>query len=326
MHPTMLSLARLRAVVAPRLVPPLVAVFLLTSGGCLATKVKVDDGGGADHAGLLVRVYADADAAKAGRTAGAGTLVELFALDKRGKEVFLQRSMAGEWGVDKLPPGKYRLRVVAVIDGAGHIRDAKPGDRDTEIELTEGQTAEVSVILKKTPTGLIVAAAVTVVVLVVALALLLDKNQGKLPAPRLPSPPHGVPPPVPLRAVVIAPEIWVEPAWGPPPPGHTAASPRVTSVVPEPGSTVPDRHVIPTLTFSQPINESRIAPGAVRMLGSKSGLIPGRTVAVNGLLRFEPSRDLSPAETVTVTVQASGIASFEGRHLEKDFSWSFQTE
>src|SRR5512145_2319613 len=101
-------LRRLRIAAAPRLVPSLVVLFLVTSG-CLSTKVNMSSSG-ADRAGIVVRVYADADAAKAGRTQASGTLVELFALDKKGKEVFLQRSLAGEWGVDQLPPGKYRLK------------------------------------------------------------------------------------------------------------------------------------------------------------------------------------------------------------------------
>jgi hypothetical protein len=318
-------LRRIRSEAAPLVVPPLVLLLLLTSSGCLSTRVQVSPGGAAGRAGVLVRVYADADAAEAGRTQGAGTLVELFALDPQGKEVFIQRSLAGEWGVDELAPGKYRLRVVAVLDAAGNIHEPQAGDRKTDFTVNAGQTAEVKVILKKTPTGLIVIAAITVVVLVVALALIAEKNPPKAPKFRPPPLPHGVPPPVPLRPIVVAPEIWVGPPLGAHPPERTAYPPRVTSVVPEPGSVVDERHVTPTLTLSQPVDESRVGPDAIVMLGSKSGLITGTTVAANGLLRFKPSRELAAGETVTVTVRSSGVVNMNGQGLESDFSWSFQT-
>ncbi len=152
-----LVLPGIRRRLAPRLAP-LVAVMFLA--GCLATSVQVRTGGG-DTAGILVKVFADADAAKEGRANATGTLVEIYRLDG-DQETFLQRSLAGEWGLDGLLPGKYRLRVVAVLDAGGNIREVRSGDRETDVKLKPGQTAEVKVILKKTPTGLIVAAAVTV--------------------------------------------------------------------------------------------------------------------------------------------------------------------
>ncbi|NTU59710.1 MAG: Ig-like domain-containing protein [Deltaproteobacteria bacterium] len=317
-------LARLRSRLAPPLTPPLVLLVLLASSGCLSTKVNIASDRAAESSAVLVRVYADPDAAEQGRTESPGTLTELFAVDRNGKEVFLQRSLAGQWGVDQLPPGRYRLRVVALLDAAGNIRDANPGDRKTDFTLDAGQTAEVNVVLKKTPTALIVTAVVTVVILVVALAVILENKHGSPPVPKLPHPPRGLPPPPPIRTVVVAPEIWVGPLWGAPPPDSAPASPRVTSVVPEPGSLVNERRVTPTLTLSQPVDTARIAPDAIRMLGTKSGLVRGRTVAVNGLVRFEPSQELSPGETVTVTLQAAGVVNLQGRGLEKDFSWSFQ--
>ena len=138
-------------------------LLLFSFAGCLSTNVNVRTDGTDDGAGVLVRVYADPDAAKANRTEASGTLVELFGFDKRGNEIFLQRSLAGEWGVSQLPPGKYRLRVVAVLDAGGNIRETRSGDRETDFSVKAGQTAEVKIILKKTPTGLIVVAVVTVV-------------------------------------------------------------------------------------------------------------------------------------------------------------------
>ena len=314
---------RFRALLAPGLAPPLIVALLVFSfAGCLSTNVNVRSEGTTDGAGVLVRVFADADAAKAGRTQASGTLVELFGLDKRGKEQFLQRSLAGEWGVSHLPPGKYRIRVVAVLDAGGHIRETRSGDHDTSFEVKDGQTAEVKIILKKTPTGLIVAAAVTVVVLVVALAIILGKNDITPPSPGAVFS-HLPPPPLVLNHIVVAPEIWIAPVEASYP-RERIAPPRVTSVLPEPGAVVDERRVAPSLTFSQPLDEARIDPRAILMLGSKSGLVPGTASVQHGLLRFEASRDLLPGETVTVTVRAGSVFNPDGVRMESDFSWSFQ--
>jgi len=322
MRHSALFLPRVRAILAPRLAPPLAAVFLLfTLAGCLSTDVNVRTDGTDDGAGVLVRVFADADAAKAQRTEASGTLTELFSLDKRGNEIFLQRSLAGEWGISQLPPGKYRLRVVAVLDAGGNIRETRSGDRETDFSVKSGQTAEVKVILKKTPTGLIVVAVVTVAILVVALAVVLSKGDFK---PPLPGQVLGhLPPPPLLRPIVVAPELWIGPVDGSLP-RERSAPPRVTSVHPEPGSVSAARRVMPTLTLSQPLVEAKIGPDTILMLGSKSGMVSGTTTVHRGLLRFAPSRDLVPGETVTVTVRAQGVVNPDGIRLESDFSWSFQ--
>lgn len=322
MRRSALFFPRIRAILAPRVVPPLVTALLLFSiAGCLSTNVNVRTDGAADGAGVLVRVFADPDAEKARRTEASGTLIELFSLDKQGNETFLQRSLAGEWGVSQLPPGKYRLRVVAVLDAGGNIREARSGDRETDIEVKAGQTAEVKIILKKTPTGLIVAATVTVVVFAVALAIIMGKNDIK---PPLPTNVLGhLPPPPLLHHIIVAPDLWIVPVAGPVRRERSSA-PLVTSVFPEPGAVVAARRVMPTLTISQPLDEAKIGPDTILMLGSRSGMVPGTTAVHNGLLRFGPSRDLVPGETVTVTVRAHGVVNPDGGRLEDDFSWSFQ--
>ena len=68
-----LLLARVRTRLAPPVALPLAAVFLLFSvAGCLSTNVNVRSSG-EQGGGVLVRVFADADAAKAGRTETSGT-------------------------------------------------------------------------------------------------------------------------------------------------------------------------------------------------------------------------------------------------------------
>jgi hypothetical protein len=310
-----------------RLVPlfaPLLAGALLA--GCLATSVQVRSGNG-DTAGVLVTVFADADAAKAGRANANGTLIEIFRLEG-GKEVFLQRSLAGEWGLDGLPPGKYRVRVVAVLDDGGNIREVRSGDQETDLKLKPGQTAEVKVILKKTPTGLIVAATITVIVVVVALAILMHERDIPIPPP---PPVDLLLPPAPLlHPVVMASElvIWPVPVGPPPGPGdaprYEFPPPRVTSVFPTPGSVTASRRVTPTATISQPLDLRHLRPDNILAIGSLSGMITGVTREVDGLLRFEPDRDLVPGEMVTITIRAGGVVNEAGRRMTEDFSWSFR--
>ncbi len=314
-----LTLPGIRRRLAPRLAPLVAVIFM---AGCLATSVQVRTGGG-DTAGILVKVFADADAAKEGRANATGTLVEIFRLDG-GQETFLQRSLAGEWGLDGLLPGRYRLRVVAVLDAGGNIREVRSGDRETDVKLKPGQTAEVKVILKKTPTGLIVAAAVTVVVVMVALAILMHERDIPIPPP---PPPELLLPPAPLlHPVVMAHELVVWPVSPPPgePPAREAPAPRVTSVFPTPGSAVEARRVTPTATLSQPLDERHLRPDTILMMGSASGMVSGTTRLQDGLLRFETSRDLVPGDTVTVTIRAGGVVNEAGRRMTEDFSWSFQ--
>lgn len=323
MGPSRLFFPRVRTLLAPRVVPPLVAALLVFSfAGCLSTNVNVRSNGATDGAGVLVRVFADGDAAKARRTEAAGTLIELFSLDSRGNETFLQRSLAGEWGVSQLPPGKYRLRVVAILDEGGHIRETRSGDRETDFSVKDGQTAEVKIILKKTPTGLIVAVTVTVIIIVAALAIILGKNDITPPVPTGVLS-HLPPPPLVLNHIVVGPEIWFVPVGGPVP-RERMSPPRVTSVLPEPGAEIATRRVTPTLTLSQPLDEGKLRHDTILMLGSKSGMVPGAAVVHRGLLRFEPARDLVPGEDVTVTVRAHGVVNPDGGRLEEDFSWSFR--
>lgn len=317
----------LRAVVARRVVPPLVAALLLPAGGCLSTKVRVGPTEATNSAGVLVRVCTDERAARQGRADAPATLVELYRIEPGDAELFLQRSLSHEWGVAELPPGRYRLRVLATVDEGGNVHPTRTGDREATFTLAPGETAEATVILKKTPTGLIVAAGLTVVVLVVALAVL--GSRGDLPPPQAATDlilgaARAFPPPPRLDHVVLAADLrgpWI--------PGEYVeeerpAPPRVTSTSPEHGAMVAARRVAPTLTLSQPLDEAGLHLDTIVMLGSKSGLVPGRTVMRDGLLRFEPAVDLAPGEDVIVTLRAQGVVNPAGRHLAQDFSWGFR--
>ncbi len=315
-------LEKFRTRVVPPLVLPLSLLFLaFMLSSCLSTRV-IHQGGETDQrSGVLIRVFQNSDSAKAGIANAPGTLTELYRLDGR-KETFLQKSLATEWGIDDLEPGKYRLRIPAIIDNNGNIRETRSGDRTTDFVVKRGNTTVVKVILKETPTGLIIAATVTVVFIVVAIALLMGEHDIKPPLP--PPIPDLRPPHFPLPTpVVVAHELYIVSSVTHTAPRKQIPQPRVTSVLPGPGTVVFGGIIVPTLTLSQPIDELRLRPDTIKMLGSKSGIVRGTTIYENGLLRFVPESSLMPGESVTVTVYAGGVVNPKGRRLTKDFSWVF---
>ncbi len=318
-------LAKFRVRVAPPLILPLIFFFLtFMLASCMSTQVIFQDGVKGAKSAVLVRVFQNVDSEKAGAPNAPGTLTELYKIEG-DKEILLQRSLATEWGIDNLEPGQYRLRIPAIIDNNGNIRETRSGDRTTDFEVKNGHTTVVKVVLKKTPTGLIIAAIVTVVFLVVAIALLMSEHNIRPPRPpRIPIPrPGHVPLPLP---VIAAHELFIISTLAHPVPMPQAQipSPRVTSVVPGQGTVVSSGLVVPTLTFSQPITQQRIRPGTIKMLGSKSGVVAGSSVYENGLLRFTPEKSFLPGETVTVSVYAGGIVNPNGKRMAADFSWQFK--
>ncbi len=322
-HETQSILTKMRRGIAPFLTLPLMLIFIsFILSSCLSTQVIHRHANPDQKSGILIRVFQNSDSAKAGVANAHGTLTELFKLDGKD-ETFLQRSLATEWGIEDLEPGKYRLRIPAIIDNNGNIRKTQSGDRTTDFVVKQGQTSVVKVILKETPTGLIIAATVTVVFIVVALAFLLGEHDIHPPPLVPPIPAITAPLLIPPRPVVVSHELLIVHAAIPMGHHRNRPSPRVTSVLPNPGTTISDRFIVPTVTFSQPIDESTVRQGTIKMLGSKSGVIQGNSVYKNGLLRFTPKKSLIPGESITVTVYAGGVINPEGRRMAEDFSWVF---
>ncbi|MBI5445143.1 MAG: hypothetical protein HY900_28525, partial [Deltaproteobacteria bacterium] len=163
-----------------------------------------------------------------------------------------------------------------------------------------GERVEAKVVLEKVPVLWIVLAAVTVVFLVV---LAIDAiGDGDLPLP----PPLPLPPS--LIGVVL--EIPFGRISGP-----NAVEPGVADVFPAPGSVVAARRVTVSFFVTVPIEAESVEEEAVLAVGSLSGEIPG-TVEWRDeerLLRFVPSQDFRPGETVTVTLDLGKIESAGGR-------------
>ena len=287
----------------------LVALAPLALDGCVSIGVsrsalEAPAGSPATRTGSLdVSVFEKAGDRDAGRVAGFPVLSELARVTPSGEET-VGRSMAPAWSLADLTPGTYRLRVTRRITPDGDIAALEnPGDKT--FEVSAGEKTTVSVVLKKVPVFWIVVAALTVVALVV-----LAINGAR----RLPPPPPL--PPLPPVFVVI-------PVGGR---GETGASaPGAADVFPAKGSVVSARRVTVTFLLSAPLAPDGIGENAVLAVGSKSGDIPGAVsyLPSDGLLRFSPSNDFIPGETVTVTLDLSKLRGAGGKEGSGRVSTSF---
>jgi hypothetical protein len=258
---------------------------------------------------LEVSVYEKSADRDAGRLVRYPVFAELHRVDG-GKHTVVGRSMAAGWSLPELPPGRYRLAVSKKINDAGDIVPLEhPGEK--AFDVVAGQTSSAAVVLERVPTLWIILAVVTVVVLVI---LGIDAaRHGKLPLP--PVPPL-------LPGVGFAAVSFSFPVGPRQAPGH---GPFAADVFPAKGSVVAARRVTVNFLVSMPLRENGIGDGAVLALGTKSGEIDG-TVSYRPeeqLVRFLPSRDFTPGETVTVTLDLEKLIGANGASGEGRFSTSF---
>jgi len=288
----------------------LVALAPLALDGCVSigvSRAALDSPPGASappKATLAVSIYEKASERDAGRVASFPVLSELARVTVKGEEA-VGRSMAPAWGLPDLSPGKYRLRVTRRLTPEGDIEALEnPGDKTFEVKA--GEKTTLSVVLKKVPVFWIVLAAVTIVALVIL--AIAGARHAHIPPP----------PPLPLPPVFV-----VIPVGGH---GESGArAPGAADVFPANGSVVSARRVTVTFLLSSPLAPDGVGENAVLALGSKSGEIAGAVSYLerDGLLRFSPSRDFAPGETVTVTLDLSKLRGAGGREGSGKVSTSF---
>jgi hypothetical protein len=288
----------------------LVALAPLALDGCVSigvSRAALDSPPGASASpkgALAVSIYEKASERDSGRVAAFPVLSELARVTVKGEEA-VGRSMAPAWGLPDLSPGKYRLRVTRRLTSEGDIEALEnPGDKTFEVKA--GEKTTLSVVLKKVPVFWIVLAAVTIVALVIL--AIAGARHAHIPPP----------PPLPLPPVFV-----VIPVGGH---GESGArAPGTADVFPAKGSVVSARRVTVTFLLSAPLAPDGVGENAVLALGSKSGEIAGAVSYLerDGLLRFSPSRDFAPGETVTVTLDLSKLRGTGGREGSGKVSTSF---
>jgi hypothetical protein len=261
-----------------------------------------------DTGALEVLIYEKSADRDAGRLVHYPVFAELHRVEG-GKDTVVGRSMAGGWSLPALPPGSYRLEVSKKIDDAGDIVPLEhPADKT--FDVVAGQTSSATVVLEKVPTFWIILAVVTVVALVI---LGIDAaRHGKLPMPPLPPLPPG------MGFVSVGFSFPVGP--------HEAGEgPWAADVFPVKGSVVAARRVTVNFLVSMPLRENGIDEGAVLALGTRSGQIEGSVSyrPEEQLVRFVPSRNFTPGETVTVTLDLAKLTGVSGASGKGRFSTSF---
>ncbi len=289
----------------------LVVLAPLALDGCVSIGVSrsalepppgAGDAAGPTTGALAVSVFERAADRDAGRVAAYPVLSELSRVTARGEET-VGRSIAPFWGLPNVAPGTYHLRVTRRITPEGDIEPLEnPGDKSFEVRA--GQKTTLSVVLKKVPVVWIVLAAVTIVALVV-LAVAGARH---------------LPPPPPLPPL---PPVFVVIPFG----GSSEAgpAPEAADVYPAKDSVVSARRLTVTFLLSAPLAPDGVGENAILALGSKSGEIAGTVSYLDrdGLLRFSPSRDFAPGETVTVTLDLSRLRGQGGRAGNGKISTTF---
>lgn len=297
----------------------LLAALLFTSCLSVQTRHRPISGSGASASGgIALQVFADDGAHRAGTPGPRGLFIELERKEgQRFVPVF--RSLEPAWSVMGLPPGEYRLRFPARLDGSGHAvpLDEKP----RRVKVLAGKVTEVDTVLEHVDKGLIVAG----VIAAVALAVFLDAHD--LPLPPLPP----IPPPHVLDAIFwISLDAATPPVYGPPGgwvPAGPGRRPVVTSHFPPDGASVTADRVRITFALSGPLDIHTLKDNGITVLGETSGLLRGHT-SYDGdrwWLVWEGDEDLPRGEVLHITLAKEAVEDLGGNELASAVSFSFET-
>jgi len=285
----------------------------LTLSGCVSVKTVGSRAGRGPGGGVALTVFADDAAHQAGRPSPAGIMGELDRREGAGwAPVF--RSLDPVWTVAGLPPGRYRIRLPARLDGSGNV--VRMADHAAELDVAEGRVTEVRAVLDHISPALVVVGVITVVVAAVLLSDYIHE--------------HGLPPPPPLppglaeAVFYVSLDLIAAPGW-------TGAGdrlpPSVTSHFPASGAIVAARRPRVLFALSEPLRPQGLSPEAVTVLGEKSGLLPGQVSydAEHWLVAWRPLADLAPGDTFHVTLAQDAVEDTAGKELEAAVSFTFAT-
>lgn len=288
----------------------LFALAPLALDGCVSVGLRREPAPSAPETGsVAVAVYEKTRDRDAEQPLSTPVFSRLVRVEKERGERVVARAMASRFGVADLPPGRYRLEATRRIDAAG---DVVPLDEPVAkaFDLEAGQQVRLDVVLSKVPVVLIVLAAITVVLLLV---LAIDAFGDDIP----------IPPPPPPGAIAVAADVVLDVVAASA--AAAGSAPGAADVFPAPGSTVAARRVAVSFLLTAPLGPGGLEEGAVLALGSESGEIPGVVTWLpdEQALRFAPSRDFLPGETVTVTLDLGKLEGDGGAEGSGRFSTRF---
>ncbi len=197
----------------------MVAFTVLTISSCVSFKVnQIAIESNDEQPSIAMKIYMKAPEEGQEDAVYSGVGSKLFFQQENGTFAPVASSRQGRWVLRNSPAGNYRIEIdrTAVIDGKTETFE---GSLTKTFALKPGERAEIIIVLKKVPVGVIVLISVLIVGLII---LMIAARKDKLPKPSnllFPPIPHlpGIPPP---RALLIPLLIFAphgRPFPGPPP-------------------------------------------------------------------------------------------------------------
>ncbi len=268
-----------------------------------------------------------------------------------GKFIPVTASERGNWLLKNAMVGKYKFEIednTIMIDGK--VNDLQ-GSRSKTFSLKPDQRAQIKVVLKKTPVGLIIVI-VVLIIFVIIWYIILESNSPKLPIIPLPPVPgltvpllpKAVPLPLPLLLpafflhgpvpIFIDGGFYIGPSYHAP--DHYNDHGEITrgqQLAPEairffPTMDSADATVSSVIyvSFSKPIYETSYKDlTVINVMGSRSGPIHGAITYVpkDNRLEFLADHLFVPGETITVNLIGQLIKDEAGQSMPFDYEWSF---
>ncbi|MBI2569709.1 MAG: Ig-like domain-containing protein [Candidatus Schekmanbacteria bacterium] len=273
-------------------------------------------------------------------------VASLWRQTDHGREV-VWRERHGTWQVGGLPSGTYVVKVERVFDNKGKEEDAS-GETEKTFHLGPGQLAQAQVVLEKTPVGLIIVLAVTIVLLAVIL-FILAREGADLSLPDLsvmPAPPGLIVPPalpvpsdpaaihlaidlIPPPSIELAEGIYVSG-------GEEDEEPASRSFVQWYGPAHGAEHVgagsAIEIVLRQPVDPLTVDQGTFVAYSERGQLLGGISVdAEHRRLRLTPLFPLPQGEQVTVRFLGSYVRLLDDDGVPLDevvgsnYTWQFTT-
>ena len=196
-----------------------VAFSLLTMTSCVHLKVnQIAIQSNDEQPSISMRAYLKAPKEGQEDAVFQGVGTSLFFQRENGTFSPVASSRKGSWVLRNSPAGNYQITVdgTVVIDGKTETLE---GSLTKNFTLKPGERAEIIIVLKKVPVGMIVLMSVLIVGLIVLVILARDNRLPKLRDIPHPPIPH-LPGPIPPRALLIPLIIFSSPGrpfLGPPP-------------------------------------------------------------------------------------------------------------
>jgi hypothetical protein len=197
----------------------MVAFTVLTVTSCVSFKVnQIAIESNDEQPSIAMKLYLKAPNEGQEDAVSGGVGTALFFQQENGTFAPVASSRQGSWVLRNSPAGNYRIEIDPTAEINGKTETFE-GSRTETFTLKPGERAEIIIVLKKVPVGVIVLISVLVVGLIILMIAARKERPPKLSGLLFPPIPHlpGIPPP---RALVIPLLIFAphgRPFPGPPP-------------------------------------------------------------------------------------------------------------